>query len=388
MLAPVYKQLSTEPNIEQLVLALTTARATFEKKKIPFISFKDFISESDIAIIEKGKQLASTLTPHPQIPPEETFAYLGLSYADLCYELGDAEAASQYEKNGRSVFLPKRTMEKLFNRYKPDLVIATNSPRAEKAALEKAQEMKIQSLCIVDLFTEVELRGFLAREKYGTKICVLNDIAKNYLIKHGRPANEILVTGNPAFDVLFSKEAIAAGQLYRKKHGLEHKKVILWARSTLPQDLTLANDVENKLIEIALKNPQYVLIVRPHPNEPPRSIPPAPNIIQSSRAERLEEVLQASDIVCNLYSTVGVEAFLIGKDVVQMTGTEMFHSLNCVAAGMATGADSVGELTNIIDHLASQRPLEKEINIVHAAQNIKAVILDLIHNSPSESKTP
>lgn len=343
MIAPLYKNLADYEEVEQTVLALTTARTTFQNEGIPFISFSHLASDRR-DVQEVGKKLIGDQYQHPDIPREESIAYMGLSYLDLIHEHGPEAAEKLYAAEGRKAFLPKETFRKFLRELKPDLVVATNSPRAERAALEVASEFRIPSICLVDLFTEFELKGFLSNPGYGTKICVLNSLAKDILTSAGRPENEIIVTGNPAFDSLTSVDNVASGQHYRKLHKLEGQTSVLWARSTLPEDIELTDLTEKTLVNLALNNPKITVIIRPHPNEPPRIVPQAPNIIISGKEDSIAKVLHAVDIVCTLYSTVAVEASLLGKKVIQITGTELFKSFNCVRAGFAIGADTMDEL--------------------------------------------
>lgn len=378
MIAPLYKKMSSIPQVEQLVVALTTARSTFQQEGIPYISFSD-LAATNTEARKVGEKLIEGQYQHPDIPVEESLAYMGLSYMDLVHEYGEEQAQSLFAQQGRRAFLPKRTFLKLFNEFKPDLVVATNSPRAERAALESARQLGIPSLCLVDLFTEFELRGFLSEPGYGSKICVLNELAKEILISAGRPADEIVITGNPAFDSLTSKENLEAAHHYRKIHNLENQMTILWARSTLPEDLALTDETENKLVDLALKNPQLTVIIRPHPNEPPRSVPQAPNIILSGKKDQIAKILHVTDVVCTLYSTVAVEAFLIGKKVIQITGTEMFKSFNCVSAGFATGVSNMMDLENEINRIASSKNIYKTTAPrLDATSKVKDVMIQLL----------
>lgn len=378
IIAALYKKMANTSQVEQLVVALTTARSLFNQEGIPYISFRD-LALTNLEAQEIGKKLTGSQYQHPEVPIEESIAYMGLSYLDLVHEHGEQEAAKLFAENGRKAFLPKRTFQKLFEEQKPDLVIATNSPRAEKASFEAALQLQIPSICIADLFTESDLRGFLSTPGYGSKICVINDFAKEVLISAGRPQDEIVITGNPAFDSLMDAEYIHAAELYKKENNLTNQTTVLWARSALPEDVALADEVEQKLINYALDHSGMTLIIRAHPNEPPRIIPKAPNIILNTKDDALAKVLHASDIVCTLYSTVAVEAFLVGKKVIQMTNTELAKSFDCVKAGIADGASSVEELLNKIEQTSSkeknnQTPLANG----NAATKVQNVIFDLL----------
>ncbi len=378
IIAAVYKKMASSSQVEQLVVALTTARSTFIQEGIPYISFLDLAASVPEAK-EVGKKLIGSQYQHPEVPIEESIAYMGLSYLDLVHEHGEQEASRLFAQSGRKAFLPKRTFQTLFCEKKPDLVITTNSPRAEKAAIEAAMQLQISSICIADLFTESDLRGFLSRPDYGSKICVINDFAKEVLISAGRPKDEIVITGNPAFDKLSDPENIIAADLYKKKHNLTNQTTVLWARSALPEDTALADEVEQRLIKYALEHSEVTLIIRSHPNEPPRLVPKAQNIILNTPEDALAKVLHASDIVCTLYSTVAVEACLVGKKVIQMTNTELYKSFNCVQAGIAEGASSIEELLGKIQQISLDEKNSQSVIInINAAAKVKDVIFELL----------
>ena len=311
------------------------------------------------------------------ISDAESIAYLGLSFADLVKNHGAEAAKDLYEKHGRHIFLPLQTLEKILRKLNPDFVVATNSPRAEQAALLMAKKLSIPSLCIVDHFDLRDVRGRLSGFGYGSKICVFNPYIRDRLLEVGRKPEEIVVTGNPAFDELFSSEYITLKKAYIQTYNLTKGKTILWARSVMQGDLDIANAVEKKLIEFALENPDYSLVVRPHPNEPGRSVPAAKNIILSDRTEKAAVVLHAADLVVTLYSTLGLEAYLLGKKVIQYTPTRHFHEVDWTIHDMAIGVHKISDLEETIrSELRAQQ--SNEIRMPKATQAIIDVFLNLM----------
>ena len=67
--------------------------------------------------------------------------------------------------------------------------------------------LNIPSLCLVDLFGVQEI-DWLKVNGHGTKICVIDNKVKNFLIENGRNADEIVVTGNPAFDEINTQKIL------------------------------------------------------------------------------------------------------------------------------------------------------------------------------------
>jgi len=138
-LLPVIRVLSKIPDYNIEVLGLTTAAAILEKEGIPYFGFRHLITEDDKSALSWGEKLAKD-TNHQSVTHEETVAYLGLSYMDLINRLEKDEAERLYAEKDRKAFLPLSVTEKLFEKIRPDLVVATSAPRTEQAAILAAQK--------------------------------------------------------------------------------------------------------------------------------------------------------------------------------------------------------------------------------------------------------
>lgn len=377
MVIPVYRALKRTKLIDPIIVGLTTARKNLIEESIPFISYSNFATGNQAAL-DMGSSLISHTSQHPDIPKDESIAYMGLNYLELVKREGAEVAKERFESEGRKAFEPVDVFTKYFRDEQPDLVVATNSPRSERAALLAAQGLGIKTVCMVDLFTKSELEGFLSNPGYGTKICVLNEKAKEILVSAGRPEIEIEVTGNPAFDYLRNTVPETETHSYKLKNNLKGKRIILWARSTLPEDKNVADEVEQKLISLIEKNSNYNLIIRPHPNETPPIYKNHPTLHISGGGEKLIDVLAASDVVITLYSTVAVEAHLMNKSVIQITNTSLFDSFNCVEAGIALGLDSSENFEIFLEKVKMQ---SKHIsaNETQAADTIAEIIHKLLN---------
>lgn len=378
MVIPLYKRLAKSGNYEQQIMALTTAQAKLKNENIPFISYRDFIEEYPLAQ-QYGEKLSASQPNHPSIDQNETIAYLGLNFSDLVEKNGEATAFQMYQKEGRFSFFPTEFMKKVLMKVKPDIVVATNSPRSERASLVAAKQLGIASLCMADLFDRKDMLP-LAEYDLGTKVSVLNNYAKSMLVEMGRKPEEIIVTGNPAFDRINDESYKEKSQTYRQKHSLDNQTTILWARSALAEDLALSEKIEQKLINLALSHPQYTVIIRPHPNDPDTVLEKtAPNLILSEKTDDIYTLVHASDIVYTLYSSVGLEAALIGKRVLQQTNTRVFNTFNLVDLDYAYGIDNVEQLNQVFAHIMSN-PLPKSINTNRQLVNATDNIVDLIES--------
>ena len=63
-----------------------------------------------------------------------------------------------------------------------------------------AGKLNIPSVCIVDLFAVKEV-AWVGEPGYADKVCVLSEFVKNTLMRAGRNDKDIIVTGNPAFEL-------------------------------------------------------------------------------------------------------------------------------------------------------------------------------------------
>jgi hypothetical protein len=309
-------------------LALTTAAAAVHEAGIETLGFRELLLPSDNRACAHGERLAAQLAVHAA-QHDESVAYLGLSYADLEDRLGVAQAADAFARYGRQAFLPLSVLERVFDRLQPALVVATNSPRAEEAAILTARQRGVPSVCLLDLFGIWE-RERIARHEFADALCVLNEPVRASLVAAGRPAADVHVTGNPAFDTVNDPALQAQGYALRREAGWDGLHVALYASSPEPVhiagvpgtgDPEWPRRIERALVEAVERDPQLALWVRRHPSEAPMDDPRHPRIRVSTAAMPLHACIHASDEVFVTVSTVGVEAALAGKPVTQVRGS-------------------------------------------------------------------
>lgn len=326
-------------------LALTTAAAEVRAAGIETLGFQGLLQPGDERALKKGEELAAALAVKAA-DHEESVAYLGLSYTDLEDRLGVEAAAAAYARFGRQCFLPLSVLERAIRRTAPALVVATNSPRAEQAAIETARRLGVPSVCLLDLFGIWE-RELFARPDYGDALCVLNESVRQTFVAAGRPADSIRVTGNPAFDALGDPALRAQGQAWRHETGWDGLHVLLYASSPEPReipgvegqgDADLPRDIERQLVEAVKAREDLALWVRRHPSEAAPDDVAAldhPRIRASARDMALPAMLQACDEVVVTVSTVGLEGHLAGRAVTQVRGSILDHLSPYLAMGVA-----------------------------------------------------
>ncbi|HEY8360308.1 MAG TPA: UDP-glycosyltransferase [Ramlibacter sp.] len=351
MVLPVARRLHEGRRADVQVLGLTTAAAEVRAAGLPLLQFKDFVEAGDAPAIARGRELAQAMPD--VVDPQETAAYLGLSYADLEADVGAEQAALDYARLGRQAFLPRRTLRRILQQVRPDLLVATNSPRAERAAIEEARALAIPAVCIVDLFAIDEVR-WIGRPGYADRICVLNQAVRDFLLAAGRRPDEVVVTGNPAFDAL--RVADRAG--LRTANGWDGKRVLLWPAqvepashpfSGAPGDVTLPDRVLRALVEWTLGQADAVLCVRPRAGQAMPPLPADPRIVVTGQDRSLPPLLHAVDLVVTLTSTVGLEGHLAGARLVQVLGSVFDDAMPLARFGIADAAVPLDELPAALD---------------------------------------
>jgi hypothetical protein len=356
LLKPVILELLSVGCGEVVVLALTSAPREFlsiTNKRFDVVGFKDFFgSDRDVML---GKELASSLSN--VIDLDETIAYLGRNYGELIDTIGFEAASLKYKKEQRQAFLPVESLKYIINIINPSVVVTTNSPRSEKAALIAAYHLNIPSIAVVDMFA---VRSFSWLVQYPSQVCVLSDSVKEYLVKKGRLGSTIHVTGNPSFDSLVKTFNKKEKEIQSLRCG--GKFTVLWASQQEPEyvgdlaeygNVGLPINVENALQSIFKDKPDWQLVVRNHPNELPRNYP---SFVQVSLpSESLEELLVTVDVVVTLTSTVGFQGLIMGCYLVTVAGSVFTPTMPFGEMGFSNHLASSGELEVMLDQLYEKK---------------------------------
>lgn len=350
MVIPVVRECRRGGAPEPIVLGLTTAPKNLTDARIPCVGYRDLVEpERDREAIEQGRRLAEQMGNSAVIETEETVAYLGLSFADLASRIGFQEAGLLYRQKGRHAFLQLGPMRRAVEKWRPQVVIATNSPRSEKAAILVAREMGIPSVCLVDLFGIQEMDDRLAKPGFADRVCVISESVRRELLSRGRGEQEVVVTGNPAFDRLHDPALHERAEKLRGMRGWGDLKIFLWIRSSNPVLDDVSRRTEHGARELLLKHPNWGLVIRPHPNETAYSESEAERVWISHRSEELGPLLQAVDAVGVMTSTVGMEAALLGRPVLHMEMAPIAWYAPYAKMGLAIGVRHWSELERALE---------------------------------------
>lgn len=315
MCVPMIEELKARGH-DVLVLALTVAGPTFERLGIPHRRPIDYV-DLDLVRPYGERLLARHHTDGKGLSRDESIAYLGVSLQNLSVEIGDEAAWQAYQEKGLNAFCPTAFMIDVLRREAPDVVVATTSPRMEKAAMRAAHALGIASVCMIDLFAMIEF-DWLRRPDNGRYLTLPSAKLRDRFIAAGRDPEALVVTGNPGFDTLGAFRATATPDralAWREAKGIAAgEKVIFFAEQPEPEDPDLPRRVRRHLAAVCAAHPDWRLVVRLHPasSNPALEIMPE-GAVQSHGHESLYEALCAVDVVITLTSTVGMEALLLDR---------------------------------------------------------------------------
>ncbi len=390
MMVPVIKELQKNHHLDLLVLGLTCAGWMLEKNNIPYVGFKALMKPNDTRARMWGKRLADSANSHPLVPYDESVAYLGLSYRDLELRYGVDEASDIYKtQGGRHAFYPLTVMERFLKSEQPDLVVATSTPRAEKATIVAAGNLNIKSLCLVDLFAMNEIK-WIGRPGFADKICVVSDLVKQKFILVGRKEEEVVVTGNPAFDGMRKLRDPAVRKKYRKNKGWRDDEIVVLflshvepekhPRSHKTGDPLLFRKAEEQIFELTRSYSNMRVVLRAHPNE---------TVVYGELPDKAErstiheddfgDLLIASDCVVVACSTGGYQAALMGKPLVNIKLSIFSDETPYDEMGMSVGVDDLALLNHaVLKALSDGQTVQGLPEVGGATDNVVKVIEELL----------
>ena len=323
MVIPVIKKLILI-GYEVKVLGLTTSIRSLNENGIKYVGLKDYLTLfEDLSYIkELGYLLMERLPKNSEIEKDETIAYLGLSYWDLEQRLGKQKAKELYDAQGRYIFLQLLVMERILKHEKPDMVVATNSPRCEQASLMVSHSLGIPNLCIVDLYNEVLFRDRFKNNSYIGHFFVPGGFEKAKLEELGVSRSFVTASGNPSFENHFNARYIQEGVDFRGTNFPNKQIVILFAKTPSYTKYAAQDQrIFDGLCKLLGSDENYGLIVRNHPNDPLEASS-SRSIFYSDQSQSVASMLHASDIIVSQGSTVGFEGKFVGKQVFQIIDQE------------------------------------------------------------------
>lgn len=371
IIEPLYFHFTTKGH-QVDILALTTAAPYFESKGIDFFTFSDFPSLYNEKARKYGEELINGLEFN-SLPRSLSLSYLGVSFYDLVKTIGEQAAREKYDALGRRAFLPVKALSQIISERKTELIITTNSPRSERAALIAAKNLNLPSLCINDFLAIKGGALDIAEAKLGNKICVLTQSVKEELISNSDyPADNIVVTGSPVFD-----------KLKKQKRKLSsNKPVILLADYNIPTqhphfnaeygDPLYSHKIRSECARLG-KLHNWKFIFRPHPNQKiDYDEHKCDQIIISNAQDDLHEILSYTDIVITAVSTVGLEGLIAGTKLISIENTVFSTTgFSYKKSNLSIGINNATELESAIQVALNQEDVRLSLYEGLASENIE-----------------
>jgi hypothetical protein len=386
-LEPVARKL-TDLDFKVGYFALTTAQRYLERASIPYFGFKEVADHFNFRADPRYAKLVESNSSN-LVNVEETFAYITMNFDELVMKNGFEVAMAEYQLGGRQSFFPVENMRRILSFIKPKVVVSTNSPRSERAIFTAAKELGIARVCVVDLFALQEIE-WLKEVNFADSICVLNSAVKQSFLNHGCKAEQVKVTGNPAFDKINAGETLELARSWRTSKNISNKKkVILWASQIEPEkhpfsgrrgDPRLPLMVENQIRHLVANRDDLHLIIRPHPNEN-RIVAEGDNVSVSDSNEPLHPILHAVNVVVVLTSTVGLEAAISGTPVITVDNSVFTQDAPYSKYGISRGINNLNELESAIDQAIRMQDVNRKHQIAQSTNNVCDEIIALLEKN-------
>jgi predicted glycosyltransferase len=326
IISPLYFE-AKRRDLKPKVLALTTAYKRLQSEGIDCISLDSLLFLFPNKVREIGKSLFDGFPINSNISESESVAYLGLGYWNLIQEHGEIEAKKKYDLLGRKAFEPQLVAKLILQHLNPDICITTSSPRMEEAFVKASKTLNKKCFVVLENFNLPDYKTKFSKIGYGNTIFCPNRKSKETLIQMGRPASETYVTGNPAFEKNSTIQAQELGEAFRSNHlKLKTKsKIIVFAMA--PKNSRFY-DFDQKLIKQIIKEVNklsYSVILRPHPTDADLDYSYLGAEVTICSSESIAQLLNACDILITQVSTVGQEAYHIGKPTIHVL-SEKFNA--------------------------------------------------------------
>lgn len=368
MVLPVMRELEMlKPRVQCVLMALTTGYGKAKALRPDTLGYKDLLHLVDVHAARYWGERLSEGNTSPDVSSEETIAYLGINYLDLIAQHGEAGAAEVYRVQGRYGFRPIHFMRSVIDALRPDAVVATNSPRSERAALDVAGEHGLPTIGMVDLFG-LDSDTYVLHPSKPQWTCVISEVVRQRMIARGFPAEGLVVTGNPAFDGLFDRSNQELAHQFLVRKGWAHLRPVLFAghgepvahpETPVPAGQALPIEIEAALREYVRTRDRLALIVRYHPSDW-ALYPRLPDTLRvhfsEPPTEPIHPLILASSIVVVQTSTVGLESAVAGRPVVSVESSPAAHVWFSLAQqGVSTPAANPIHLPEVLDAVLDGR---------------------------------
>jgi len=232
----------------------------------------------------------------------------------------------------------------------------------------------IRSRCLLDAIKVWTSRFFSS--KYAvpiwSKACVFGPRAKNRFMKEGVPEEKIVITGQPRFDSLVAlKHDNPKAKLCSTLGITSDEPLLLLATQPFVEDRKWSKKKRYEFVRLVLSalgsTSGCELVIKIHPRENSMAYQ---DILKELGAEHtliisdevpLYELLCACDCIMTVASTVGLEAMILDKPVIEINVTDNAEGMGYAASGAAIGIDREEELWPAIQRALYDGEVKKRL---------------------------
>lgn len=274
----------------------------------------------------------------------------------------------------------------------------------------------IESIISVEIAKKIGLKTFelqsgtISKSKRfitpsAEKIFCIDPFSKEVYTKFlGKSESSVIPVGSPKIDYSLSKvknisQSVAFRRVFEGKEVLNKKITILIA--TQPVGKTLMGKLLLCLFEALNSEKDVRIILKMHPNEGDeysreylaiKNQFPDLEFLIIDKDKSIYDCVQLSDIVCTYYSTVGLEAFCLGKKVISINSTSEAPPFDLVALKVAESAHGPEDIKEIFKMFLEERNLERNDHLNYlkdgkSSERINRLInLEISENIPLKIK--
>lgn len=212
-------------------------------------------------------------------------------------------------------------LERLLTESEPSLVVALSERDVTAlTAFQLARRMGLPTLALEshDMIYGSPLFG----RPRADRMALGGRASRQVYLEHGAAEEQLVVTGQPAYDRLVELGRRDAITMKRRLTDEEHLAVFF----SQPTDVTLPVSLKRRFLEGARELDSLAgwrVLIKPHPREDNRALTELleavglePAALLTEPGVDLYELIAAADVVVTAFSTVGVEALVMGRPVV------------------------------------------------------------------------
>ena len=238
-------------------------------------------------------------------------------------------------------------MRRIIERTRPDLVVVGNDRWwLGLTAVLLAREAGIPTLAVQDgVAWYMPMWGVWSADRVAVNGPQLGD----FLARHGLPRERIDVVGQPRYDDYNATAATSVRAGAREDLGLVDGEFAVLFATQPDQDGAYIRSV----VEAVLAVPDVTLLLRPHPSTGARPLEEIRALAQGPRVRwcaknDIFQLIAASDVVVVNYSTVALEAAILGRPVITANLTGLRAPIPYAEIGISVEGRTPEQISQLI----------------------------------------